>query len=236
MSSSSPPLLSGKSSPCPSYSGKSSPCPTIEENDVNRSSRKKLLDLITGSSATSAGDGLPPKGPKLSLGYVETGLVKPPKSPRIHLREPLISSNENKQPLANMENIVEPKVQLENYVIDSGNNDEQHLQVVKCDQSCQTDLEDENLTLEQWREKYEKSQVTAVVVEVSTEPTVASAALEFTTNQLNTMETEFLSKATELSKAVNEPKKITSQNVATAVPKYSSVLNRSAAAIPLTTR
>lgn len=231
-------MLSGKSSPCPSYSGKSSPCPTIEENDVNRSSRKKLLDLITGSSATSAGDGLPPKGHKISLGYADTGSVKPPKSPRSHLREPLNSNSENKQQsFANVENNVEPKVQLENYLSGSVNpSDEQHLQVIKCDQSCQTDLEDENLTLEQWREKYEKSQVTTVVAEVSAEPTVASAALEFTTNQLNAMETEFLSKATELSKAVNEPKKLSSQNAATAVPKYSSVLNRSAAAIPLTTR
>lgn len=230
-------MLSGKSSPCPSYSGKSSPCPTIEENDVNRSSRKKLLDLITGSSATSAGDGLPPKGHKMSLLYADTGLVKPPKSPRTHLRESLQSNNENKQQsFVNVENNVEPKVQLENCVIDNGNSDVPHLDAVKCDQSCQTDLDDENLTLEQWREKYEKSQVSAVVVEASVEPTAASAALEFTTNQLNTMETEYLSKATELSKAVNEPKKISSQNVATAVPKYSSVLNRSAAAIPPTTR
>lgn len=135
-----------------------------------------------------------------------------------------------------------------------------YVEVSKLDQFCQTDLEDENLTLVQWRLKYERpfpEEPTAEAVEPdlqesppqsieAQEPTKPVSpkhiedipiVLHPTTASLNQMETQFL--AAELAAKTTRspdhvpvvaPRSAVETPVKKIVPKYSSVLNRSVSA------
>lgn len=203
----SPPMLSGKSSPCPSYSGKSSPCPTIEENYVNsKSPQKKLLDLIIGDSKANAAG----------------AANKPPKSPRPVVVPETTVSKPLSPPITN------------GPVLSAENPDETFVEIVKHDQESQTDLDDENLTLEQWRAKYETTATSDAAAggdqPLPTTTTPISAAAQSTIDQLDAMENAFLAdqknKPPILVQQAGQPPPLPPP----CVPKYSSVLNRTTSA------
>lgn len=109
----------------------------------------------------------------------------------------------------------------------------------KCDQYSQTDLEDDNLTLEQWRDKYERNIENIHSGQLDNNIIIEKAAtpLDITVDRLNRMEDAFLSKQlTEKKNLENgEEKAIEINKVSdvrktlapvSAPMKYSSVLNR----------
>lgn len=233
-------MLSGKSSPCPSYSGKSSPCSTIEETDINRSSRKKLLELIIGNdSGGKVGVAGAPKSPNKTIGEVSpvaiTNIINNNNTTNNNSIELSKIPEENGQKMITWNDIVEQENVLGT--------------LSKCHQYSQTDLDDENLTLAEWKLKYEGGDVASTAVsEITATPeiviqTTTSAteilsdqiigAVEFTTNKLNAMENEFLAKQQLAQKSLEiKPSPTTELKKQTATvqpqisPKYSSVLNK----------
>ncbi len=249
LSSSSPPVMSGKSSPCPSFSGKSSPSSTIDE--TAKSQHKKMMGLICGSTTDSTSN---------------SKFVSNPTSPRLIDKRPLdcvqeVRMNQEDAKLCVNENEVTPTIIIDlnniqkpqnatvsdgnlnwNDIIDSENNGPIESATVndldgpsdnKCDQYSQTELEDDNLTLEQWRDKYERNSVNNLTNEKAITP------LDFTVDRLNQMEDAFLSKQLAEKKStengeekpieinkVPEVRKTTVATAASAPMKYSSVLNR----------
>lgn len=135
-----------------------------------------------------------------------------------------------------------------NDIIDSENKDIGSVELTendsdqdnKCDQYSQTDLEDDNLTLEQWRNKYERNFEKFLVHSEQLDNNISEKAitpLDITVDRLNRMEDSFLSK--QLVEKTNlengEEKAIQINKVAevrkavapvSAPMKYSSVLNR----------
>lgn len=174
LSSPSPPVLSGKSSPCPSYSGKSSPCLTIDENKV--SPRKKIIDhisIVNDSKVAAAGIGAGIKSPRSFLTKIkeDSTPVSTPAEP-VDAQASNDISGENVKIFENMlwHEIVDMDEQQQNtadYDIEQQIN---YDDVPKCHQYSQTDLEDDNLTLVQWREKYEN-----IIPAISDNETLAAA-------------------------------------------------------------
>lgn len=232
LSSPTPPIVSGKSSPCPNYSGKSSPCPTIEENDPHRRPRVKLLNLIQSVPQDTSSPSVirPPI------------YVKPPTdnylAPPVPTASPAIVPVPEDDPLASF-CAHNTSSDVSRFYAD----DEPCVQV--CDQYCQTDLEDENLTLVQWRAKYEPHmwhftsdmfpETTETVVKPVEETSIVKTLADTTTAQLNQMESQFLAAELEV-KAARSPDHVpirpTPVETPTKkmVPKYSSILNRSVTA------
>lgn len=239
LSSPTPPMQSGKSSPCPNYSGKSSPCPTIEECEPQNQNNSKLLNLIQSLS------------PEAHLGAKSPLLFRPLTTVDGHLAPPLTTQ------ITPATLYPEHNGPTEDY----SDANVIYVEVEKLDQFCQTDLDDENLTLVQWRLKYEGpfpedpiSPIETPPVEppisdppvstVEPEPTKCVSPkhddkpiqLNPTTASLNQMETQFL--AAELAdKTARSPDRVPvvprphiETTVKKAVPKYSSVLNRSVSA------
>lgn len=214
LSSPSPPVLSGKSSPCPSYSGKSSPCLTIDEHKV--SPRKKLLDHITISDPKAAGSGDASRALKSPRNFLtkikEDSTSGTPIEPAGTIKELETKQNtvESNFKDSYWHEIVDMDEQADNQI------DHQPLgyEIPKCHQYSQTDLEDDNLTLVQWREKYENcpsndelASVVPVIVEeqlphddalgsdTNAEPLTIElkpTAVEITEQKLNEMENQFL--------------------------------------------
>lgn len=232
LSSSSPPLLSGKSSPCPSYSGKSSPCPTIEENDINRTSRKKLLDLITGVNTVTQN----------KKNIVSTDGQIPPfnHAPTFKLDTIRLVNNEDICPIdrcvekteyTKTIQIICNEANLECEDCSQTEHPESCINnsmLVKCAKYCQTDLEDENLTLEQWRQKYEN--VEATVVSHNKPNTVELIEVNHLysqkTNLINCDIVERSNKVEETQTQVTIPKSILPTIEFKKSQKYCSIVNR----------
>lgn len=193
LSSPSPPILSGKSSPCPSYSGKSSPCSASD--DVKSSPRKKFLEQLANAAASNNETTL-----KISNATSDS-FNKPLKSPRSQLTKikedsppnPGTDQHEAKTTELNDEKpteLNEPQVDWNDMI--EMEDRMKDMSVEKKHQYSQTDLEDDNLTLVQWREKYEKPQTAHEVEPIQEEPPEIIPAAEMTVNKLNEMESEFL--------------------------------------------
>lgn len=242
--------MSGKSSPSPSFSGKSSPCSTAEE--TAKSQHKKLMGLICGTESN----------PKHVLSPTSP---RPDKRPLDCVQEVRINHDEAK--LCASENEICPTV-----VVDLNNSKPQNatmsdspldwndlvenagpvlsdtdVQDNQCDQYSQTDLEDDNLTLEQWRDKYERNveKLQAPFEQMGNNSAEkAITPLDFTVDRLNRMENAFLTQQLADKKTLengeNKPidiNKVTEvkKTVATAPLKYSSVLNRNVGITKTTT-
>lgn len=254
LSSSSPPVMSGKSSPCPSFSGKSSPCSTAD--DTTKSQHKKLMGLICGPTVES-----------------NQKLVSNPTSPRSDKR-PLdcvqeVRINHDEAKLCLNENEIIPTIVIDlnntkpqNATVSDGPVDWNDLvnsaspemndsdgQDNKCDQYSQTDLEDDNLTLEQWRDKYERNvdkvptPVDQLCNNVAEKPVTS---VDITVDRLNRMENAFLSKQLAERKTlencenrpieINKVSEVKKPAATTPAPlKYSSVLNRNVGITKTTT-
>lgn len=218
LSSSSPPITSGKSSPCPSFSGKSSPCSTVDENA--KSQHKKLMGLICGSTIETTSNkcdsskfvfnapSLSPRTDKRTLDCVQ--------EVRINHEHATLCVNDNQvTPTIVVDLNSSQKAQNAtvsdghtnwNDIIDSESkeiecaqqtNNDLDQQSVRCDQYSQTDLEDDNLTLEQWRNKYERNCEQVEVHSEQSDNNVIEKAvtpLDITVDRLNRMEDSFLSK------------------------------------------
>lgn len=217
---SSPVSVSGKSSPC--FSGKSSPCSTIEEK--NLSPRKNL----TSKSAT-----------RVNIRELFSSSKRPPQPETINKPEesnkqqmqqqqlqpqPQEEPNEDESTKISWNDMVEMEIPIE-------------ISVEKRDQYAQTDLEDENLTLAEIREKIRKQEEQANESTQESECSVISrepTAVEMTVKKLTAMENEILAKdakkpatppTTELKK-IDPVKPIEPKKVQNSPLKYSSVVNR----------
>lgn len=194
------PVLSGKSSPSPTYSGKSSPCSTIDELKFPTSSRKKLLEIKANVLAPD--------------------LAKTLKSPRINIREFIENqSNGGDSTGATAEtelsNIPEESQQIswnDLVVMQEQEDVEQNVDIAELttvstsDQYSQTSgFEDEYLTLQQWRDKYENgSTATELPIE---------SAVTHTVTKLDAMENEFLAKnANKPSDLINTTVALSNEN------------------------
>ena len=201
------PNASGNSSPCPSFSGRLSP--TVDDM---KSPRKKLLDIKTNMALTSK--------------PMSSSCDRNPKSPRLNLGTKLADSNgpifsmENCNPNTDSELTKIPEetqqmtwgdlVEQDDSVSsqqDSLQQQQQPLEenmhepcepVLTFDQYSQTSgLIDEYLTLQQWRDKYEKNENTNVITEnVDNSAASVESAVLHTTNKLDEMENMFLEQNT----------------------------------------
>lgn len=255
LSSSSPPITSGKSSPCPSFSGKSSPCSTVEENA--KSQHKKLMGLICGSPIETASNkcdslksSLSPRTDKRQLDCVQEVRVN-------HEQATLCVSDNQVTPTIVID--LNSSQQSQNATVSDGHmnwndvidsetktvectelaSDDLDQEANKCDQYSQTDLEDDNLTLEQWRDKYERNIENIHSEQLDNNIIIEKAVtpLDITVDRLNRMEDAFLSKQlTEKKNLENGEEKAIEINKVSEVRKtlapvsapmkYSSVLNR----------
>lgn len=253
LSSSSPPVMSGKSSPCPSFSGKSSPSSATDETTKH----KKLI----GDPATT-----------------NSKFMQSPTSPRLSDKRPLdcvheVRISHEDATLCVNETEVIPTIVIDlndsrkpqngnlswNDMIDSENAENgppvDSESSSKCDQYSQTDLEDENLTLEQWRNKYERNGETVEatkseqLIDDNDASKKAITPLDITVDRLNRMEDSFLSKQLaekkqtenggeekpiDVNSKVSDVRKTATAAASTAM-KYSSVLNRNVSKTNTTT-
>lgn len=250
------PNLSGKSSPCPSYSGKSSPCSVVDETKLTTASpRKKLLEIkatVALSNKTSAPESVRIKSPRLNVRELMLNKTSDADGP-LTVAEPS-ANGEIESPLTKIPEEVSQiswndMVELEqredeNYFNRTDGGDPVVI-VVTCDQYSQTDgFEDEYLTLQQWRDKYENATTAAVAHTVQSLDAMENLFLEknvnrpseliVTTNQLSTDPVVASDKENLLEKPSSADKKRTispdGKKVQTVVPlKYSNVVNRSLA-------
>lgn len=157
LSSPSPTLGSNNSSPSPSFSENSF---TVEETDIQRTSRRKLLDLITGCNDSKMNKlcSMELNASKMSakINNIDMKRQEMVNITEMHSKKLYVNLD---NPIDNItsgrktcDNIQEFESKTENYsqteyiITDSFDG--------KCDQYSQTDLDDENLTLEQWNQKY----------------------------------------------------------------------------------
>lgn len=218
------PNASGKSSPCPSFSGKISPCQTIDEGKLTTSPRKKLLEIKTNIALTSKP--LPadrnPKSPRLISN------VKPSKSETdtnglLHTVENGISNEMEltkiPEETQNMTwgDLVEQEESQNSMQTTLGTEDigeaETCKPVLTFDQYSQTSgFIDEYLTLQQWRDKYEKNENTNIITEDLQTP--IENAVSHTTNKLDEMENIFLEKnANQPSNLIQTTVNLSKENV-----------------------
>ncbi|XP_055916800.1 S phase cyclin A-associated protein in the endoplasmic reticulum [Eupeodes corollae] len=221
---SSPVTVSGKSSPC--FSGKSSPCSTIEEKNLSprknitskSSTRVNIRELFSSSKR-------PPQTSENTL-----VINKPedcPKQQQPTQDQPQQHENPHDEDSSKISwnEMVEMEIPLE-------------ISVEKHDQYAQTDLEDENLTLAEVREKLRKQEEQANESAQESECSVISrepTAVELTIKKLTAMENEILAKdakkpatppTTEVKKIDPVMKPIDPKKVQNSPLKYSSVVNR----------
>lgn len=244
------PNLSGKSSPC--YSGKSSPCSIVDDTKLTAPSpRKKLLEIkatVALSNKPSAPESARNKSPRLNLR--ELMLNKTPDTNASTNANETSAICENESTLTNIPEEIpqmtwNEMVELEQLNAQSYSNrtnvDEPVVVVVTCDQYSQTDgFEDEYLTLQQWRDKYENATTAAVAHTIQSLDAMENSFLEknvnrpseliVTTNQLSSLVSG--DKENSLGKSSSADKKRTispdEKKVQTVVPlKYSNVVNRS---------
>lgn len=202
------PNASGTSSPCPSFSGRISP--TVDDM---KSPRKKLLDIKTNIALTSkpmsSSSDRNPKSPRLNLGAkfvdsngpifttengianADTELTKIPEETQQITWGDLVEQEEGSSspPTQQQDAIQQPL---------DGNMPVPCEPVLTFDQYSQTSgFIDEYLTLQQWRDKYEKNENTAAKTEYveNGAASVESAAMH-TKNKLDEMENVFLEKNT----------------------------------------
>lgn len=210
------PNVSGKTSPSLNYSGKSSPCSsTIEDGKSMLSPRKKLLDIKATVALTSK--------------PTASDSSRSARSPRLALREFLLPKTDS-ETHANTENGVSPidgeltKIPEENQQhitwgdlveqdecqiekFDSAEAAETNHDVITFDQYSQTSgFEDEYLTLQQWRDKYENGGNKPIVN--GEDQTPIEAAVAHTVNKLDEMENLFL------TKNANQPSELIETSVA----------------------
>lgn len=192
--SSASPIASGKSSPSPSYSGKSSPFSTIDDTKL-LSPRKKLLEIKTNVALTSkpstndlnrTSKNLNTRDTKGSKSDIEsTGLLPINENGNIESDNPRITWSD----LVEQE---EAQNQLHNSNPAAQEMGEEQNNVLMFDQYSQTyGFIDEYLTLQQWRDKYENN---AGNDSASVQNEVIETAVSHTTNKLDEMENEFLTK------------------------------------------
>lgn len=264
------PNLSGKSSPCPSYSGKSSP---LSGNDDQKSPRKKLSTINQKVSAVELSRNL--KNQRLNVrefilsktsdsesvsdeigvthGTAESELTKIPEEnyQAVNWNDMVEQEERQHQIQQKLTNEREPEI-----IIDISENE---INVETSDQYAQTaDFDDEDLTLQQWRDKHEtgNNQVQKPKEGIIANEKIESSAVEKTVEKLNAMENEFLkqntNQANETIRTTNElskenpvmakpeenliDKKSEEKKVNTIAPlKYSNVVNRPAAASSVST-
>lgn len=194
------PNASGKSSPCPSFSGKVSPCQTIDENKSISSPRKKILDIKTNIALTSKPltSDRNPKSPRLNINASKSDSES---NGSLHLTENGISNIESELTKIPEESqymtwgdLVEQDESQNTAMQDHPAIDESvpaTEPVLTFDQYSQTSgFIDEYLTLQQWRDKYEKTENT----NIADTKTPIEAAISHTTNKLDEMENIFLEK------------------------------------------
>lgn len=250
------PNLSGKSSPCPSYSGKSSPCSVVDETKLATASpRKKFLEIkatVALSNKTSAPESVRIKSPRLSVRELMLNKTPDTDGPSVVVESS--ASGEIESPLTKIpeeipqiswNDMVELEQREDENYINRSEGGEPVVVVVTCDQYSQTDgFEDEYLTLQQWRDKYENATTAAVAHTVQSLDAMENLFLEknvnraseliVTTNQLSIDPVVASEKENLLEKPTSADKKRTispdEKKVQTVVPlKYSNVVNRSLA-------
>lgn len=222
------PNASGKSSPCPSFSGKVSPCQTIDEGKLATSPRKKLLDIKTNIALTSKPLSVDrnPKSPRLNLNAKasksegetngllhtiengisnETELTKIPEETQ-HMTWGDLVEQEETHNGADQE-------ALESEAIPNAESCEP---VLTFDQYSQTSgFIDEYLTLQQWRDKYEKNEnINTNTNTPEDTKTPIETAVSHTTNKLDEMENIFLEKnANQPSNLIQTTVNLSKENV-----------------------
>lgn len=155
------PVISGKSSP--SYSGKNSPCPTIEENRI--SPRKSLENKINVRELFS-----PPHAEiKQDLNVPEITILCNGDSKKSDENIELTFMDWND--IIEVENSLKKATSSSQTELEIISNDEvptdnlSEIEIQKIDCSCQTDLDDDNLTLCEYLEKLAKKKEMEVVTE-----------------------------------------------------------------------
>lgn len=145
------PVISGKSSP--SYSGKNSPCPTIEENRI--SPRKSLENKINVRELFS-----PPHAEnKIELNVPEIAIICDGESKKSAENIELTFMDWND--IIEEENLLKKATSSSQTELEVIQNDDEteilsDIEIQKIDCSCQTDLDDDNLTLCEYLEKLAK--------------------------------------------------------------------------------
>ncbi|XP_053693788.1 S phase cyclin A-associated protein in the endoplasmic reticulum [Sabethes cyaneus] len=183
------PGLSGKSSP--SFSGKNSPSHAHEELSVSKNSPKKHFSSTESLGTSLKGTGIGKIGVLKQIGPCTVENCSP----------------DGKPPL-NGENCFDVVVacnSLENYVL-------------KLDQYTQTNLDDENLTLAEYLEKYCKQEEPCLQLETDTKNLTEQ---ECKTGENGIQEDK---KLAEVSKNVEKPDLLTKKTIAPAA-KYATVVN-----------
>lgn len=187
------PNASGKTSPCPSFSGKESPCSAIDDGKLSNSPRKKLLDIKTNIALTSKPltSDRNPKSPRFNLNAIASksesesnGFLLPNENGITNTESELTKIPEETQPMTWGDLVEQEESQV---VLETSSSEP----VLSFDQYSQTSgFIDEYLTLQQWRDKYEKSENT------NTEATQSAVdtAVSHTINKLDEMENKFLEK------------------------------------------
>lgn len=185
------PNESGKSSP--SYSGKSSPCSTIEDSKLNTSPRKKLLEIKTNIALTSK-PVTGPKSPRSNLNFRDGRCTK------------LETECSGLLPINEVDKVQDCEIELTKISEESVHTpwgdlveqEELHQALMPevsetsylltFDQYSQTNgFDDEYLTLQQWRDKYQNGKNEFIKQE-----SLIRAAFTHTTNKLDEMENQFL--------------------------------------------
>ncbi|XP_055847204.1 S phase cyclin A-associated protein in the endoplasmic reticulum [Episyrphus balteatus] len=226
---SSPVSVSGKSSPC--FSGKSSPCSTIEEKNLSprknfaskSATRVNIRELFSSSKKPPQTDNVLviTKAEECNKPQQQQQPQQPQSQEHPHQQEPPHDEETTK---ISWNEMVEMEIPLE-------------ISVEKRDQYAQTDLEDENLTLAEIREKIRKQEEQANESTQESECSVISrepTAVEMTIKKLTAMENEILAKdakkpatppTTEVKK-IDPVKPVEPKKVQNSPLKYSSVVNR----------
>lgn len=196
------PNASGKSSPCPSFSGQISPCPTIDENKLASSPRKKIVEIKTNIALTSKPltSDRNPKSPRLTINTSKSenesnGTVHPTENGISNIETELTKIPEETQYMTWGDLVEQDESQnaalQDNSAIEENVREPEPESVLTFDQYSQTSgFVDEYLTLQQWRDKYEKNENT----NIEDTKTPIEAAISHTTNKLDEMENTFLEK------------------------------------------
>lgn len=189
------PVLSGKSSPCPSYSGKSSPCSTVEET---KTSRKKFLEHITVTHNRIPAD--KSKSPRMNIRDIF--FAKPQTSANDYGIEGELNGVSNGAAADSELSKIPEEAQHTSWNDMMANEEinDESLIAGKASQFSQTSgFEDEYLTLQQWRDKYNIPNHFSMAT--------TQSAVDHTISKLIEMENAFLEKQSSHgeNKAVVQP-------------------------------
>lgn len=163
------PNASGKSSPCPSYSGKVSPNPQMDDGKLMNSPRKKFIDMKNNIALTSKPmiTDRCPKSPRINLSIKSiisesetNGTLYPAENGAMNHDPELSKIPEETQQMSWSDMVEQEESQstMEQTPAAEQIQEQPNLEAVLCfDQYCQTSgFIDEYLTLQQYRDKYEK--------------------------------------------------------------------------------